>query len=105
MIRFIFGSVCGLLAVSAVVACSAGGPEATVSTSSAPLVICNYPLETPDSAPCTCPAPDAGPVCHHADDCQGVLPDLCEVCPNGGDGCAHWECVKHQCEIRFCPAR
>ena len=126
MVRWIFSSACGLLAVVAVAACSAGSPEAPVSTSSAPLTICNCPLETPDSAPCTCPSPDASPVCHRvvcprgeiwdeascscvqacidADDCHGALPDLCEVCPNGGDGCARWKCVKHRCEIRFCPA-
>ena len=90
-------------------ACSSESPETPVSTSNEALAICNCPLEMPDGAVCTCPGPDAGHAhvreCNHADDCRGPLPALCEVCPNGGDGCAHFECVKHHCEVAFCPAK
>jgi hypothetical protein len=127
MVRSIFGSALGFFAFALIAACSASGPEAPTSTSSAPLTICNCPLETPDSAPCTCEPPDSGPVCDPilcprgeiwdrascscvplcivAADCHGALPDLCEVCPSGGDGCAHWKCVDFKCEIAFCPDR
>jgi hypothetical protein len=57
--------------------------------------------ETWDRALCEC-VPTA-PECVTAADCHGALPDLCKVCPNGGDGCAHFACVDHQCEIAFCP--
>jgi hypothetical protein len=126
MVRPIFGSALGFVAVAAVSACSASAPEVAASTSSASLTICSCPLETPDSGPCTCTPPEAGPVCDPlvcppgelwdkatcscvkacitAANCRGALPDLCRVCPNGGDGCAHWECVDFKCEIGFCSA-
>ena len=40
--------------------------------------------------------------CVTASNCHGALPDLCRVCANGGDGCAHWACVSGQCEINYC---
>jgi hypothetical protein len=40
--------------------------------------------------------------CTAAKDCSGALPQICMVCRHGGDGCAHWACVKHACKIAFC---
>jgi hypothetical protein len=40
--------------------------------------------------------------CVTASNCHGALPDLCRVCANGGDGCAHWACVSRKCEIEYC---
>jgi hypothetical protein len=52
--------------------------------------------QTWDRALCECVG------CVTAADCHGALPQLCRVCPNGGDGCAHWACVDHTCEIAYC---
>jgi len=64
---------------------------------------------------CWCPVSSSGFIqtgpglckcaeCNCASECHGPLPDLCLVCPNGGDGCAHWTCVNHQCTIAYCPS-
>jgi hypothetical protein len=53
--------------------------------------------ETWDGALCECV-----PGCLTAADCHGALPDLCKVCADGSDGCAHWACVDQACEIEFC---
>ena len=51
-----------------------------------------------DTTLCKCVAPG----CKTAADCTGPLPQLCEVCPEGGSGCAHFACVAGQCQIAFC---
>jgi len=40
--------------------------------------------------------------CTKAAECTGALPRICMVCRHGGDGCAHWACVKHSCAIEMC---
>ena len=50
-----------------------------------------------DHSSCQC-----APGCRMAADCHGALPSLCRVCPNGSDGCAHFECVAGTCEIAYC---
>jgi hypothetical protein len=47
--------------------------------------------------------PDGGG-CQQASDCHGPLPQLCVVCSNGSDGCAHWECQGGTCAIAYCAA-
>ncbi|HSY21761.1 MAG TPA: hypothetical protein VK841_06585 [Polyangiaceae bacterium] len=47
------------------------------------------------------PSVDAGE-CSVASDCKGALPALCEVCTNGGDGCAHFTCNAGVCAIAYC---
>jgi hypothetical protein len=49
-----------------------------------------------DRALCKCTG------CLTAADCTGPLPDLCRVCADGSDGCAHWTCVANACEIATC---
>jgi len=34
--------------------------------------------------------------------CTGPLPDLCELCTDGSDGCAHWVVEDGKCEIQYC---
>ena len=46
---------------------------------------------------------DALKACHHASDCKGPLPQLCEQCSDGSSACAHWECVNHKCVDTICP--
>jgi Chaperone of endosialidase len=45
--------------------------------------------------------PDGGG-CRQAADCRGPLPTFCQFCPDGSNGCAHWECRGGVCEIAFC---
>jgi hypothetical protein len=40
--------------------------------------------------------------CVTAADCTGPLPQLCEVCPDGSTGCAHWSCVANACDVETC---
>ena len=113
-----------LLGLGGLVACSSSpsSTETDVSRSAEAVSICNCPLETGDAS-CTCapPADDdkrcrpgerwergrcergPKPECLAASDCTGPLPQLCEVCSDGGDGCAHFACVDGDCEIAFCP--
>lgn len=51
-----------------------------------------------DSTKCACVIPG----CNTAADCTGGLPALCEICGDGGVGCAHWSCVAGQCVDSFC---
>ena len=57
-----------------------------------------------DSKACACvpvkshPAPE----CRTASDCTGILPMICEICPNGKQECAHFECAAHKCEVVTC---
>jgi hypothetical protein len=50
----------------------------------------------------TCPAPTAPCPCQTAADCFGPLPALCEICADGGDGCAHFVCVGGACATAYC---
>ena len=65
-----------------------------------------------DSTACAClPNPDGGgagadagvAACRSSADCQGALPQLCQVCADGSEQCAHHECVAGKCEIATCP--
>lgn len=67
------------------------------------------PIKCPPTALCIparqcIPAPaDAGVnACKTAADCHGALPDICEVCPNGGTACAHFVCMAGTCEVAIC---
>ncbi len=40
--------------------------------------------------------------CQTAANCTGPLPQVCQVCTDGSDGCAHWACVAGKCEITYC---
>jgi hypothetical protein len=40
--------------------------------------------------------------CTTAAQCSGPLPQICELCGDGGAACAHWSCVAGQCEIAIC---
>jgi hypothetical protein len=113
-----------VLGFGGMVACSSSpsSPETSVSSSTEAVSICNCPLETGDAS-CTCaPTADEHERCRHGErwdhgrcerrpkpecvtaaDCSGPLPQLCEVCADGGDGCAHFACVDGDCEIAFCP--
>ena len=42
------------------------------------------------------------PTCATAADCTGALPQFCEVCADGGAGCAHFECISGACQIATC---
>jgi endosialidase-like protein len=44
---------------------------------------------------------DAGG-CKLSSDCHGPLPALCELCPDGASGCAHWECRGGVCVTAYC---
>src|ERR1700733_9658284 len=37
-------------------------------------------------------------------DCTGALPDVCRVCSDNTEQCAHWSCVDNACEIVSCPS-
>jgi hypothetical protein len=54
--------------------------------------------ETFDSTLCAC----VQGACKTAADCQGALPALCEICGDGGFGCAHWTCPSGACVESFC---
>jgi hypothetical protein len=41
--------------------------------------------------------------CTSAKDCTGALPALCQICVDGGTGCAHFTCVANKCQIAYCP--
>ena len=41
--------------------------------------------------------------CMKADECHGLLPQICEKCKDGKDACAHWACVHHKCTVEICP--
>ncbi|HEY2708920.1 MAG TPA: hypothetical protein VGI95_12780 [Caulobacteraceae bacterium] len=41
--------------------------------------------------------------CHSATDCRAPVPQLCKVCGNGQEACAHFACVAGQCQIQYCP--
>jgi hypothetical protein len=43
-----------------------------------------------------------GNECSAASDCQGPLPQLCEVCASGKTACAHWVCQGGACETSIC---
>ena len=56
-----------------------------------------------DTAICGC-VPDKSPnTCNNATDCIGALPALCQLCADGGTGCAHFTCVAGQCQVAYCP--
>jgi hypothetical protein len=40
--------------------------------------------------------------CDDAEDCKGLLPQLCMRCSDGSSGCAHHACVAGKCEIAYC---
>jgi hypothetical protein len=46
----------------------------------------------------------AGAFCSGDVDCQGPLPQLCQLCSDGKSACAHHECVVGHCEIVICPS-
>jgi hypothetical protein len=71
-----------LILAVALVACGGGDNERGASPSSA------------------ANAADAGSDC----DCRGIaLPDICTMCSNGTNACAHFVCVESQCQIQICP--
>lgn len=41
--------------------------------------------------------------CKVADDCKGALPEICQECTGGKQGCAHHVCMAGKCDIRVCP--
>lgn len=49
---------------------------------------------------CQC-VPDA-PVCKSATDCQGPLPQFCEICADGATRCAHFTCSAGHCAVSAC---
>jgi hypothetical protein len=51
-----------------------------------------------DSTLCKCVTPP----CTTAADCTDPLPQLCQVCADGGTACAHWSCVAGQCQVTTC---
>ncbi len=55
-----------------------------------------------DTTLCKC-VPDTTPSCSSASDCTGAVPALCQLCANGGYGCAHFACVAGQCQLAYCP--
>jgi hypothetical protein len=40
--------------------------------------------------------------CQVDSDCQGFLPQTCEVCSDGSTACAAWSCQAGQCAITYC---
>jgi len=55
----------------------------------------------PEPAPPRPADPDAQP-CSTATDCAGMLPHLCRACGDGGNECAHWDCVSGSCAVMLC---
>jgi hypothetical protein len=49
----------------------------------------------------SCKVP-AGDYCEQASDCKDAVPQFCQQCPNGSNGCAHWDCVSGACVIITC---
>jgi hypothetical protein len=39
-----------------------------------------------------------------ASKCAGMLPHICEVCPDGKSQCAHWTVKNNRCSIEVCAA-
>ncbi len=60
---------------------------------------CGQPGETSDDS-----AELKSASCKTARACKGALPDLCKLCSDGSDGCAHWACDNNKCEIDYCAA-
>jgi len=54
------------------------------------------------SADASPPPPVDAAECAAPTDCKGALPALCEVCTNGGNGCAHFTCNAGVCAIAYC---
>ena len=54
------------------------------------------------SADATPPPPVDAAECAVPSDCTGALPALCELCTNGGSGCAHFTCNAGVCAIAYC---
>ncbi len=52
-----------------------------------------------DAAP---PPPVDAAECAVATDCKGALPQVCQLCTNGSNGCAHFACNAGVCEIVTC---
>lgn len=77
----------------------ASSPSPALDASSPGMVDGSPPAE-PDATP---PAQDAAAgTCITPGDCTGALPALCELCSDGGSGCAHFTCVNNQCGIGYC---
>jgi hypothetical protein len=71
-----------------VVACSGdAGPTEPAESSSSAIVR-------------TAPTADGG-----APDCDGPLPDICEICTDKIRACAHWVVEDGQCQVQICPPR
>jgi hypothetical protein len=56
-----------------------------------------------DPAICGCVLDKSPNTCNNATDCVGALPALCQLCADGGTGCAHFTCVAGQCQVAYCP--
>jgi hypothetical protein len=72
-----------------------------------PLLACamgcsSAPVETPAAAVDPQVSTESASSCVTASNCRGPLPNLCKVCGDGSDGCAHWACVSGQCQIEYC---
>jgi hypothetical protein len=37
-------------------------------------------------------------------ECTGALPNVCTVCADGKDACAHWVIDEGKCEVEICPS-
>jgi len=77
----------------------AGSPPPALDASS-PGMVDGSP---PPALDATSPAQDAATgTCMMPTDCTGALPALCEICSDGGNGCAHFTCIDNQCGIGYC---
>ncbi|HMA92697.1 MAG TPA: hypothetical protein VKP30_08425, partial [Polyangiaceae bacterium] len=59
-----------------------------------------------DQTQCKCVPDEAGDAgvaaCNTAADCKGLLPSICEQCPNGNTACAHFACTAGACSVAIC---
>ena len=56
-----------------------------------------------DTNLCKCVPDTSSSICSSATDCTGALPALCQLCADGGSGCAHFTCAAGQCQVAYCP--
>jgi len=83
-------AVVALASLSISIVACVGDPGAGESTE---------PAESSSSAIAgTAPTGDAG-----APHCDGLLPEICEICTDGIRACAHWVVEDGQCRVQICP--
>jgi len=59
---------------------------------------------TPSPSPAPTPTPTPSPPVPPTPECNGALPDICEICSDGVTRCAHFVVEDGQCVTQICPS-